>query len=113
MAGGTGLDAEWSEVQAGTEPQRAMFRVQRIDLQPGPRPGCGQDRNPEEPCQAGGAAGVIAVLVCQRNSGDHPKIEAGAGCPPLDLAGAEPGVDQERHTLRLDGKAVPPGTGAE
>jgi hypothetical protein len=42
---------------------------------------------------------VIAVFVSEGNTCHVPQIEASPLGPPLDLARAEPGVDQKRHPL--------------
>ena len=57
-------------------------------------PARGDHRRAEPARQAGGAAGVVAVLVGQHDAADPLEREPGELRPPLDLPGAEPGVDQ-------------------
>jgi hypothetical protein len=59
------------------------------------------------------AAGVIAVLVGERDAGDPRQIQSRRLRPPLDLAGAEPGVEQHRRAIHLDRAAVAAGTRAQ
>ena len=75
--------------------------------QTGPGTGGRQNGHSEAVRESLGAAGVIAVLVGQGDPDQPLECQARPCRPPLDLLGAESGVEQEHGAFRLHGKAVP------
>src|ERR1041384_8541151 len=62
-----------------------------------PSPRRGEDRNAEVPGQPDRALGVVAVLVSEGDAAQRAQIHGGGLGPAGDLAGAEPGVEWQRH----------------
>ena len=96
------------ELHLGAEPERrgapraACAGRARVQV-----PGAVSTGTPSRRARRAGAARVVAMLVGEDDAADPPQRQAGARGPPLDLAGAEPGVDQQRDPVRFHRAAVP------
>jgi hypothetical protein len=56
---------------------------------------------------------MVSMLVGERDPAYPSDIQADGACPALHLAGAETGIDQERHAIGLYRAAVASRSGAE
>ena len=66
-------------------------------------------RHRPDPRGAGRAPAVVAVLVGERDAGHARQLESCRLRAPLDLAGAESGIQQDGDPVRFEGEAVAPG----